>query len=152
MKFLLDENLSPLQRGRFAAWDTMLFSVLEIGLSGAGDEEVRAAAIADQRVLLTLDADFANVLRYPPAETPGVVRLRLHPATEDAIDAMLKGAIPRVAEVMPRSNADAHAAGLWPAWSKFDSLAFAGRRRFVTIPRASEGDARPSSCNVALVS
>jgi predicted nuclease of predicted toxin-antitoxin system len=79
-------------------------SVVEIGLSGADDEEVRAAAIAEQRVLLTLDADFANVLRYPPAETPGVVRLRLHPATEDAIDEMLKGAIPRVAEVSVRGK------------------------------------------------
>ena len=26
------------------------------------------------------------------------MRLRLHPATEDAVDAMLKGTIPRVAE------------------------------------------------------
>lgn len=79
-------------------------SVAEIGLSGADDERVRAAAIAEQRVLLTLDADFANVLRYPPAATPGVVRLRLHPATEDAIDEMLNGAIPRVAEVSVRSK------------------------------------------------
>ena len=79
-------------------------SVVEIGLSGASDEEVRAAAIAEQRVLLTLDADFANMLRYPPEETPGVVRLRLHPATEDAIDEMLKSAIPRVAEVSVRGK------------------------------------------------
>lgn len=79
-------------------------SVVEIGLSGTDDEEVRAAAIADQRVLLTLDADFANVLRYPPEETPGVVRLRLHPATEDAVDEMLKRAIPRVAEARIRGK------------------------------------------------
>ncbi len=99
MKFLLDENLSPLHARTVRGMGHDAVSVAEIGLSGAGDEEVRAAAIAEQRVLLTLDADFANVLRYPTAETPGVVRLRLHPATEDAIDEMLKGAIPRVAEV-----------------------------------------------------
>ncbi len=79
-------------------------SVVELGLSGADDEEVRAAAIADQRVLLTLDADFANVLRYPPEATLGVVRLRLHPATEEAIDEMLKRTIPRVAEASIRGK------------------------------------------------
>ena len=79
-------------------------AVVEIGLGGAGDEEVRAAAIAEERVLLTLDADFANVLRYPPAETPGVVRLRLHPATEEAIDEMLMSAVPRLAEVDVRGK------------------------------------------------
>lgn len=99
MKLLLDENLSPLHARTLRGMGHDAVSVVEIGLSGAGDHEVRAAAIAEQRVLLTLDADFANVLRYPPAETPGVVRLRLHPATEDAIDEMLKGAIPRISEV-----------------------------------------------------
>jgi predicted nuclease of predicted toxin-antitoxin system len=79
-------------------------SVVEIGLSGADDKDVRAAAVADQRALLMRDADFANVLGYPPAETPGVVRLRLHPATEEAIDEMLIGAIPRVAEVSVRGK------------------------------------------------
>lgn len=79
-------------------------SVVEAGFSGSDDEEVRALAIAEERVLLTLDADFANVLRYPPAETPGVVRLRIHPATEDAIDEMLRGAIPRIAEANIRGK------------------------------------------------
>lgn len=67
-------------------------SVVEIGLSGA-------AAVEQERILLTLDADFANVFVFPPVETPGVVRLRLHPATEEAIDEMLMNAIPRLAEV-----------------------------------------------------
>lgn len=36
-------------------------------------------------LLLTLDADFANMLRFPPAGTPGVIRLKNHPPTEAAI-------------------------------------------------------------------
>ena len=39
----------------------------------------------------------ANVLRFPPSETPGVVRFRIHPATEKAIDTALRWAIPRLA-------------------------------------------------------
>ena len=82
MKFLLDENLSPLHARTVRGMGHDAVSVVEIGLSGASDEEVRAAAIAE----------------------PGVVRLRLHPATEDAIDEMLKSAIPRVAEVSVRGK------------------------------------------------
>ena len=99
MKFLLDENLSPLHAQTVRDLGHDAVSVVEIGLSGADDPDVRTAAIEQERILVTLDADFANVLRYPTARTPGVVRLRLHPATEEAIDAMLRNAIPRLAGV-----------------------------------------------------
>ena len=99
MKFLLDENLSPLHARTVRELGHDAVPVVEIGLSRADDPGVRAAAIEQERVPVTLDADFANVLRYPPSGTPGVVRLRLHPATEEAIDAMLRSAIPRLAGV-----------------------------------------------------
>ena len=57
----------------------------EAGLSGEPDEAVRAFAIKSGRVLITLDSDFANMLRFPPAGTPGLIRLKLHPPTEAAI-------------------------------------------------------------------
>ena len=99
MRFLLDENLFPLHARTVRDLGHEAVSVAEIGLSGADDQDVRAAAIEQGRVLITLDADFANVLRYPPAGTPGVMRLRLHPAVEESVDAMLRRAIPRVAEI-----------------------------------------------------
>ena len=61
-----------------------------MGLCGAPDGSVRGAAIATDRVLVTLDADFGNILRYPPSSTPGVIWLRLHPPTEHAIAAALE--------------------------------------------------------------
>jgi predicted nuclease of predicted toxin-antitoxin system len=47
-------------------------AAVEAGLAGEPDERIRAYAIDTGRILLTLDADFANILRFPPAETPGV--------------------------------------------------------------------------------
>jgi predicted nuclease of predicted toxin-antitoxin system len=73
-------------------------SVVELGISGADDVAVRAAAIEGGRILVTLDGDFANVLRYPPAETPGVLRFRLHPATEAAIDTAIRWAVTRLSD------------------------------------------------------
>lgn len=99
MRFLLDENLSPLHAQTVRGLGHDAVSVTEIGLSGADDPVVRSAAIEQERILVTLDADFANVLRYPTVGTPGVVRLRIHPATEEAIDALLRRAIPRIADV-----------------------------------------------------
>jgi predicted nuclease of predicted toxin-antitoxin system len=79
VKLLLDENLSPLHAVMLRSLGHDAVTVVEIDLGGADDSAVRAAAIASGRILVTLDGDFANVLRYPPAETPGIIRLRLHP-------------------------------------------------------------------------
>jgi predicted nuclease of predicted toxin-antitoxin system len=99
VKLLLDENLSPLQAQVLRTKGHDATSVAEVGLSGAADPAVREFAIEAGRVLVTLDGDFANVLRYPPAATPGVIRLRVHPATEVAIEALLAWAITPLAEV-----------------------------------------------------
>lgn len=99
MKFLVDENLSPLHARTLRALGYDAVSVVELGLSGADDSRVRDVAIEQDRILVTLDADFANIVRFPPAATPGVVRFRIHPATEEAIDVALRFAIPRLAGI-----------------------------------------------------
>jgi predicted nuclease of predicted toxin-antitoxin system len=50
-------------------------------------------AIQEDRILLTLDADFANVLRFPSENTPGLVRLRVDPPSEKAISEILTQAL-----------------------------------------------------------
>jgi predicted nuclease of predicted toxin-antitoxin system len=86
VKFLLGENLSPLHARTLRALGHDAVSVVELGLSGADDPVVRDGAIQQERVLVTLDADFANVLRFPPSETPGLcvsvsIRRRRRPST-----------------------------------------------------------------------
>jgi len=56
-----------------------------MGLSGETDSNIRKFAIGSGRILLTLDAGFADILRFPPAGTPGVIRLKVHPPTEETI-------------------------------------------------------------------
>lgn len=97
MKLLLDENLSPLHARTLRELGHDAVSVVECDLSGADDSVVRAFAIGSGRILVTLDADFANVLRYSPSDSPGIIRLRIHPATERAIDDLLRSTILRLA-------------------------------------------------------
>ncbi len=77
MKFKLDENFGPTVHEVFRRRGLDCHTVTGEGLSGADDPTVIAAALADDRILVTLDRDFSNVLLYPPEATAGVAVVRL---------------------------------------------------------------------------
>jgi predicted nuclease of predicted toxin-antitoxin system len=89
VKLFLDENLSVQHAVSLRALGHDALSVIEAGLSGEPDTEVRSFAIESGRVLVTLDADFANILRFPPGGTRGIIRLKIHPPSEEAIRELL---------------------------------------------------------------
>lgn len=73
MKFKLDENFGPVVPGVFGQRGHDCQTVHQEGLSGADDRTVLAAAIADDRIFVTMDHDFGNVVAYPPESTCGIV-------------------------------------------------------------------------------
>jgi predicted nuclease of predicted toxin-antitoxin system len=100
VRFLFDENLSV----AVAIWaeTTLSFDVLgarAAGLSGKSDREVRQYALDHERILVTLDADFGNLLRFSPRGTPGVIWLRPRPPTEANIRTLLTKWLPRLSTV-----------------------------------------------------
>jgi predicted nuclease of predicted toxin-antitoxin system len=66
-------------------------TVVREGLSGSTDESVIDAAFAADRCLVTLDLDFANPMRFPPEDMPGiaVLRVRERPGRQD-IDLVIR--------------------------------------------------------------
>ena len=87
LKLKLDENLSERharvtrERGCDAA------TVADESLSSASDSKVLDVASAEGRVLITLDKDFSNTIRFPPERYTGIVLLRLpEPIGPTAID------------------------------------------------------------------
>lgn len=76
MRFKLDENLPLLARQRLASegWD--VHDVHEEGLGAALDQAIQLACEREERVLVTLDTDFADTRRYNPERSPGVIVLR----------------------------------------------------------------------------
>jgi len=82
MKLKIDENLpsESLELLRVAGYDAI--TVVEEGLAGAEDAALAEVCKAEQRVFVTLDADFADIRSYPPKQFRGIVvlRVRTYPA------------------------------------------------------------------------
>ncbi|MCP4754506.1 MAG: hypothetical protein GY866_26795 [Proteobacteria bacterium] len=77
MRFKIDENL-PLELVeilRSKGYDTL--SVLEQDLGGETDPVLASACQNENRAIVTLDTDFADILTYPPENYPGIIVLRL---------------------------------------------------------------------------
>ena len=76
MKFKTDENLplEVLQVLRQKGHDVL--SVADQHLAGHPDSDIASICQVEQRALVTLDLDFADVRAYPPALYYGLIVLR----------------------------------------------------------------------------
>jgi len=82
-----------------AAGPALAFNALgtrAAGLSGKPDREVRRYAIEQDRIPVTLDADFGNLIPFSPGGTPGMIWLRPRPPTEANIRALLAKWLPKL--------------------------------------------------------
>jgi predicted nuclease of predicted toxin-antitoxin system len=75
VRFKLDENLGPSIEVLFREHGHDCTTVREEGLAGADDPLVLRAALSENRILVTNDHDFGNVLVYPPERTAGIAVL-----------------------------------------------------------------------------
>jgi predicted nuclease of predicted toxin-antitoxin system len=98
VKLLLDENLSAAHALRLQQAGHDAVAVLDVGLGGADDAVVRQFAVEHGRILVTLDADFGNILRFPLDRSPGIIWLRPWPPSEAVIETLLDGTLRQLAE------------------------------------------------------
>lgn len=76
MKFKLDENLGKSATKLLQKAGHNVETVPGENLGGSPDDVIFAACKKEKRSLITLDLDFANILRFPPYDTPGIIILR----------------------------------------------------------------------------
>jgi predicted nuclease of predicted toxin-antitoxin system len=79
VKIKLDENIGSRGSGFLAEQGHDVETVYSEGLSGSADEIIFHVCATEGRVLITLDRDFGEVLRFPPEESAGIVILDLGP-------------------------------------------------------------------------
>ena len=77
----------------FAAAGHDVQTVLDEALGGKPDRDVIEVARAEDRIVVTLDVDFADIREYPPSEFPGIWVLRSRSQAVESVLALLRGAI-----------------------------------------------------------
>ncbi len=102
-RFLVDEDLPTSTPKVFENHGYPVESVRSLGMRGATDTEVMDQAYEDDRIVVTRDKDFGDVLRYPKANHPGAVIVRLpHTFTtqqiNERLDAFLENVDPNIFE------------------------------------------------------
>jgi predicted nuclease of predicted toxin-antitoxin system len=76
MKIKLDENIGTLGKDLLEADGHDVTTVVSQQLGGATDVRLYESCRGEGRVLVTLDHDSGDVLRFPPEATAGIVVLR----------------------------------------------------------------------------
>ena len=77
MKFKLDENFGKRTEHVFEEAGHDVQTVRQEALQGSADRHLFDVCAEEQHCLVTLDLDFADVTRFPPAKTGGIVVIRI---------------------------------------------------------------------------
>jgi predicted nuclease of predicted toxin-antitoxin system len=76
VKFLIDNNLSPLLADALKAAGHDAVHLRDLGMQAATDYVVLEHARADERILVSADTDFGGLLARSGASTPSVILIR----------------------------------------------------------------------------
>ena len=76
LRFKLDENLPRRVEPALRDLGHDVETAYSEGLAGAPDPDLLAACNAEDRILVTLDLDFADIRAYPPGSSQGIWVLR----------------------------------------------------------------------------
>jgi len=77
MRFKLDENLGTRTARLVQAQGHEVETVRQEGLAGESDRRLFEVCCGEKRCLVTLDLDFADVTRFPPNRSNGIVVIRV---------------------------------------------------------------------------
>lgn len=98
LRFKLDENLPKRVEPALRAQGLDVETALSENLAGAVDPRLLAACVAEDRILVTLDLDFADIRQYPPGSHRGVWVLRPAQQSFDAVLSLVLAGV-RLADV-----------------------------------------------------
>jgi predicted nuclease of predicted toxin-antitoxin system len=98
MKLLLDQGLprSAVRLLREAGVDAVHTG--DCGLAAASDEQIIRAALREERVVVTLDADFHSLVVLGGGTGPSVVRVRIEGLDAPALVGVIRTALLRCGE------------------------------------------------------
>lgn len=105
MKLLLDQGLPLSAAALLRDADIDTIHVGEIGMSEAEDADIIQRARDEERIVVTLDADFHALLALDVATTPSVIRIRIERLRAQALTDLLLTVIAECAEDLEQGSA-----------------------------------------------
>lgn len=85
MRFLLDQNLRVQTKRFLQQLGHDVIDTRDLELERATDQEIMDVARSQNRIVITYNSDFADIRDFPPGSHPGVIRLRIHPQTDEML-------------------------------------------------------------------
>lgn len=98
MRLLLDQDVYAVTAQFLINSGHDVLSVAQIGYSQASDEEILTIAQSQNRILVTRDRDYGNLV-FVRAISTGVIYLRILPTTVDAVHSELARILQTYSEV-----------------------------------------------------
>ena len=98
MKFLIDADIP---KSIFHLLKKIGHDVTDVRNSkfpGMSDDEVYNLAIKEQRIIITRDLDFSNILHYPPGEHCGIIILRVQMLSIEKMALLVKDMLNSITE------------------------------------------------------
>ena len=102
MRIKTDENLPAEAAATLRECGFDAETVWDENLAGSDDDGIAARVRGEDRVLLTLDLDFANIRAYPPDQYPGIIVLRLKSQDKASVVAYVR----RIAVALEQRSPD----------------------------------------------
>lgn len=98
MKFLADMPISPKTVSFLRSMMYDVYRNSEIGLLRARDVEIVDIAVREERIILTMDLDFAAIIAKSKGTTPSAIIFRVSDETPENVNRLLYTILPQVEE------------------------------------------------------
>jgi predicted nuclease of predicted toxin-antitoxin system len=98
VRFLIDECLPPSIARLLRAAGHHCAHVYELGLGGQPDEQIMALADRENRILISADTDFGELLANAPVLAPSVILLRRADKRAESLAAVILANLDQVAD------------------------------------------------------
>jgi len=104
MQIKLDENIHPDVAELLKGEGQDVLTVWDENLRGSTDETIARVVQHEQRTLITLDLDFADIRTYPPNQYAGIIVLRVGSHSRKHVLAVITRLLPTLNAQDPKGQ------------------------------------------------
>ena len=102
MRFVADMPIARCTTTHLQSIGHDAIHLLDIGMERASDTEIAKLAVAEKRILLTMDLDFASILAVSKSALPSVIIFRLRDNRPSTVNSLLDKNLSKIAHELKK--------------------------------------------------